>query len=269
MDEDDIDDALWASIAIVLDDLEDLENTEYESDEDAAAAAAIVGGLVEARLMRNEVRRRRYLTRKELLPNPREQTPWQALYASQSDRAFITTMGFDVAAFRYLLNGGFAHQWDTHPIERVDVDANGRPRLGRRSLDAAGALGLVLHWLSSSMRETSLQEIFALTPATANRYLRTAVDILISTTARLPDAAIRWPSSIAEFEEFSELITAQHPLLVGAFGVVDGLGIAVQVSEDEEVENSTYSGWRHDHVINNVLSFSPKGKLLVSSLLTV
>ena len=37
-----------------------------------------------------------YLTRPDLFPDPRNDTPWQALYHSQNDHAFITTMGFNV-----------------------------------------------------------------------------------------------------------------------------------------------------------------------------
>ncbi|KAF8326130.1 hypothetical protein F5887DRAFT_984706 [Amanita rubescens] len=43
----------------------------------------------------------------DLLKTPREATPWQALNSSKNDRAFITTMGFDVATFdliRYIIS---------------------------------------------------------------------------------------------------------------------------------------------------------------------
>jgi len=45
------------------------------------------------------------------------------------------------------------------------------------SLDGAGALGLVLHYLGSAMLEVSLQQIFTLIPATLNRYLEFAEEI--------------------------------------------------------------------------------------------
>ena len=38
-----------------------------------------------------------YLTQPQLLPNPRVDTPWQRLWASQSDPAYITTTGSQVA----------------------------------------------------------------------------------------------------------------------------------------------------------------------------
>ncbi|KAG2748894.1 hypothetical protein P692DRAFT_20733076, partial [Suillus brevipes Sb2] len=90
---------------------------------------------------------RTYLMRGDLLPNPRVSTPWQALYSAQKDRAFITTMGVDTLTFNHILRSGFATLWDTTPIPRNDTPATAVPRVHRRSLDVAGALGLVLHWL--------------------------------------------------------------------------------------------------------------------------
>ena len=116
-------------------------------------------------------RRRRphrlYLPRQELLPNPWDGTAWQQLWKSEEDRAFITTMGLDVATFRYILEGdnGFGIQWESSTIPRNDVCIYGGSRLDRRYLDGVGALGLILHYLGSSMLGVSLQQIFALTPA--------------------------------------------------------------------------------------------------------
>ncbi len=102
------------------------------------------------------------------MKNPRIGTPWQVLYGSRSDRAYITTMGVDCETFDKLLEGGFSHVWNTTPIPHYDVDQIAVPRIHRRSLDAAGALGLILHYLNSTMRETSLQQIFAIIPTTVS-----------------------------------------------------------------------------------------------------
>ncbi|CDO68934.1 hypothetical protein BN946_scf185000.g77 [Trametes cinnabarina] len=246
----------------VLEEMEE-EDLEEEEEEDALLAGFVLGGTEESHRARNEARRRRYLTRRELLPNPRKDTPWQQLYASCNDRAFITTMGIDVSTFHFILEHGFQRSWQMHPIERVDVDpSTAQPCPPRRSLDAAGALGLVFHWLTSSMRETSLQQIFALTPATTNRYLQTGIETLHNVLLTIPDALISWPTHMSEFQEYSDLITALYPLLVGAFGTVDGLNLPVQVSADQEIENATYNGWLHDHFVSNILTFCPKGTLL-------
>ncbi|KAI0635272.1 hypothetical protein C8Q77DRAFT_693631 [Trametes polyzona] len=243
---------------LVLDEIEDDEEDE-EQDELDFLAAFCLDGIEEARQMKNDARQRRYLRRGELLPDPRAEggTPWQRVYNSRIDRAFITTMGIDVSTFNAILEGGFSRRWDAHTIPRPDVRSTGHPRLNRRSLDAAGALGLVLHWLSSTMWETSLQQIFALTPATVDRYLHSALDILLFTLDDMPDTHITWPSP-RKMRYYSDLITRRLPLLVGAFGTVDGLNLAVQVSSDEDVENATYNGWLHDHFISNIICFCPE-----------
>lgn len=175
----------------------------------AALAALLVLGAEHAHSARLNQRAntRFYLCRPELVPNPRFATPWQYLYESCNDRAYITTMGFDVQTFEWLLDeAGFAERWNSTPILRADTNPDGAPRLGARSLDAAGGLGLYLHWLCSTMRETSLQEIFALVPSTVSRYLAFAQQILLNVLRELLDARISWPEQIEEYERLSALV---------------------------------------------------------------
>ncbi|KAF4604531.1 hypothetical protein EYR40_003305 [Pleurotus pulmonarius] len=177
-------------------------------------------------------------------------------------------MGFDVATFNFLLYGPgrFAEQWNTFTIPRDDTSSTGKPRLGRRSLDAAGALGLILHYLGSSMLEISLQQIFALVPATVSRYIKFAMMILLKTLQAMPEAKICFPKTIEELTEYTDLICTRHPLLRGAFASIDGLSLVAQVSEDPEIENATYNGWKSDHRISNILVFSPLGTIIAAVL---
>ncbi|KAJ8503054.1 hypothetical protein ONZ45_g11200 [Pleurotus djamor] len=245
-----------------------------DDDDELALIAAFVATIVAGALIAhsNRVRDRNpsrlYLCRPQLLPNPRVDTPWQRLYASQDDRAFITTMGVDVATFDLLLNGPghFAERWNAMPIPRADTSSSGIPRLGRRSLDGAGALGLVLHYLGSSMLEISLQQIFALVPTTVSRYVRFARRILLETLRTMPETQICFPKTLEEFQELSDLICERHPLLTGAFASIDGLSLLTQVSDDPELENATYNGWKSDHRISNILVFSPKGLIITAIL---
>ncbi|KAH9000056.1 hypothetical protein EDB92DRAFT_1789621 [Lactarius akahatsu] len=110
------------------------------------------------------------------------------------------------------------------------------------------------------MLKVSLQQFFALTPATLNRYLQFAEDILYRTLLQVREARISMPGSIAELEWLLSLIKECHALLEGAFGSIDGLSLCAQVSDDPEIENATYNGWKSDHRINNVFVFSPEGK---------
>ena len=131
-------------------------------------------------------------------------------------------MGVDIPAFNLLLQSGFEELWNTQPIPRNDVSSAGAPRVYRRSLDAAGGLGLVLHYLNSTMREYTLQQIFALTPAVASRYIDFSLDILLVTLRRMREAAIRWPRD-QEFALYAEIVQRRHRLLDGAIGTMDGL----------------------------------------------
>ena len=202
--------------------------------------------------------RRQYLGRMNLLPNPRVGTPWVHLYQNHEDRAFITTMGVDTSAFNAILKAGFGRLWNTRPIPRPDKLTAIHPRAGKRSLDAAGGLGLVLHWLSSTMRYVNLQQIFALVPSTISRYLKFALSNLLEVLRQMPHAAITWPRG-DEFLELSGYVSMRHPLLHGVFGSIDGLNLPCQVSSDTEIENATYNGWLHSHFISSVIVFSSKG----------
>ncbi|KAF5340016.1 hypothetical protein D9611_012339 [Ephemerocybe angulata] len=244
-----------------------------EEDETAAALGLFLGCAILPRLCQNELRRehRRYLTRPDLLPNPRINTPWQALHGSRNDRAFITTMGLNVDTFEYILNeGGFKNRWNDWTITntRNDVNPDGVPRPERRSLDSAGALGLVLHYfkLSSSMREVSLQLIFALTPSTVSRYLDRAQDILLETLEEMPEASITMPEGVDEFTSLNNLIVARHPHLTGGCASIDGLSLGVEEAADRELENATYNAWKAKHCINNVIVFSPEGLIILAVL---
>ena len=229
-------------------------------DELLACVGLVFYGVEEAR--HNSVLRRSsqrlYLTRSDLLPDPRTDTPWQALYHSKSDRAFITTMGFDVLTFHDILQNGFEKIWNETPILRCDVHPSSTPRVNSRSLDACGALGLILHYLNSTMLETTLAQVFALVPSTVSRYITFTLRILLFTLRHMKGARIHWPVD-NEFQEYNNLVLARHPLLVGAFGTMDGLNLPVQASHDQEIENSTFNGWLQDHFISSVFAFGAEG----------
>ena len=166
----------------------DEEESASELELAVAAISCLAVGAEQARIARAERRAetRQYLQRDDLLPNPREATSWQKLFSSRRDRSFITTMGVNVGTFEAILAAGFAKGWNENTIPRADIQTTGAPRLDRRSLDAAGALGLVLHYLSSTAQLWTLQEVFALTPTTCSRYLTFSLATLLDTLKKMP-----------------------------------------------------------------------------------
>ena len=201
---------------------------------------------------------RQYLGRMNLLPNPRIGIPWIHLYENHEDQVFITTMGIDTSTFHIILEASFRHLWYTQPIPCPDTHTTIHTQPMKRSLDTTGGLGLVLHWLSSTMQQVSLQQIFALMPSTISRYLSFALSILLEVLRLMPHTAITWPQG-NEFLKLSGYVSMQHPLLQGVFGSIDGLNLPCQVSSNVEMENATYNGWLHSHFISSVIVFSLKG----------
>ena len=238
---------------------------ESESQDQACllAAVLIVGSNEDhARSIENWRPRRQYLGRSSLLHNPHVGTPWVCLYEGRNDRTFITTMGINTATFHAILNAGFERLWYTRPIPHPDVHTTIHPRAARRSLDAKGGLGLALHWLSSTMQQISLQQIFALVPSTVSRYLHFSLSLLLKVLRHMPHATIIWPCG-DEFLELSGYVSTRHPHLQGVFGSIDGLNLPCQVSSNVEIENATYNGWLHSHFISSVIAFSSKGLCLL------
>ena len=123
--------------------------TGIQQDEDNKAvviivALALLGKQVPIRTMRT------YLTRPDLTGNPQGTSAWNHLWDVGNDQEFITVMGVDVWTFELLLIH-FSMAWDLARITQLDFNPNGDPQPARQSLDAAGGLALLLHWLSSSM----------------------------------------------------------------------------------------------------------------------
>ena len=108
------------------------------------------------------------------------------------------------------------------------------------------------------MLEVSLAQIFALIPSTVSRYISFTLGILLFTLRRMKEARIHWPVD-DEFDKYNDLVLARHPLLVGAFGTMDGLNLPVQTSQDQEIENSTFNGWLQDHFVSSVFAFGVEG----------
>ncbi|RPA77984.1 hypothetical protein BJ508DRAFT_203240 [Ascobolus immersus RN42] len=213
---------------------------------------------------RNQRRTRFYLTRGDLQsPN---NSPWQTLYDAGHDSAFILTTGVDTRVFHFLLQqGGFEHAWNSTPLPRRD-NFSVKPRPLGRSLTAAGALGLALHYLNSTMRDVDLHLIFGIPPAVCSRYRRFALTLLLTCLKRLPEAAIRWPNQ-EEMRHYSDLIVRRHGSeLTGAFGMVDGCHLPVACSGSLEVQNAYYNGWCSSHYTSNLFVFAPDGTIIFATI---
>ncbi|KAF8160047.1 hypothetical protein B0H34DRAFT_858699 [Crassisporium funariophilum] len=176
----------------------------------------------------------------------------RTLWSTQEDRAFITTMGLDVATFWKILEGpgGFGERWETMPIPQHDVSPAGAPQ-GHRQ------------WCRRPGDHSALSGI---SHAQMSRYLEFAEEILHQTLLSLDEASISMPRSVPHFQHLSDLICTRHPLLEGAFGSIDGLSLPSQELDDPEIKNVKYNGWKTGHCINSVLAFPPEGVIISAAL---
>lgn len=204
------------------------------------------------------------LRRCDLL-HPREEiTAWERLRQRGTNSAFLRTMGVTHRSFRWLLDR-FGPVYDTTVLARGDVNPRGSPRLGRRSLDAAGALGLVLHYMCTCGDDGVLQVVFGTVPAVTSRVLETGLALLLSVLATERLARITWPDA-DKMEAFSAMIEGKYSLLSGAFGFVDGLRLPIQVPGDPDLENAYYNGWVSQHNIGNIFCFAADGTIMHARL---
>ncbi|KAA1074568.1 hypothetical protein PGT21_010309 [Puccinia graminis f. sp. tritici] len=174
-------------------------------------------------------------------------------------------MGLDVRTFDDLLDR-FLARWNYTTIDRADVNPTGEPQLGRRSLDAAGALGLVLHWLCSTMSSYTLQQLFGVTPAVCSRYLASGMQHLLAVLQEHPQARFLWPTTDRRAQQYSAPIEKKYPLLTRCFGFLDGLNLPVLVSDNEDVQNAYYNGWTCSHYCSCILAFTPDGTIMYAIL---
>lgn len=111
-----------------------------------------------------------YLTCSNLLGNPLANSVWAYLWSACNVWAFVTTMDVDVQTFQITL-WHFSKEWCLETITQANVKPDGKPQIAHCSLDVAGCLPLVLHWLSSTMPAIPLQLSFAITPSICSLYL--------------------------------------------------------------------------------------------------
>jgi hypothetical protein len=205
--------------------------------------SAIICALI---LLKRQIRNRLYITNRILLEPSR--SPYQRLLANGDDSHFIHLMGVSVEVFRDLLKL-------ITPL--FDVKDTGRPR----RLNPAASLGLALHYLNSTMRQKSLQLIFAAGPATLSRTLNETLDKLLTVLKTMHDARVRWPSK-KQCEKYAAMVHAREERLENVFGFVDGVYFYVQEPDDPDYQRSLYNAWKqHTTTCANVFCFIASGEI--------
>lgn len=164
-------------------------------------------------------------------------------------------MGLTVRAFRKLHVAFIPHSFV------IQQKKEGRKRL----LATHDVLALVLHWLHSTMRQSTLCQLFGIVPSSVTVFIQQGLTILHKCLGQIPEAVVKWPSP-QEMEYCAGLINARENLLRSSFGFVDGLNLPVMEPSDPDVQNAYYNGWLSGCYVSNVLVFLPTGKVCFAAL---
>jgi hypothetical protein len=190
--------------------------------------------------------RNRFYIRLPALP-PVQQSAWAALYASRDDPSMMTCTGFNTASFHSLHNLLFP----------VPPNHSGHPP----SLDSHAKLGLILHYLNSSMMQKTLCQIFAVTEAIVSRDLNYMLNLLCEKLPTIPDAQIIWPNTNM-MKSMSDAISSYHQNNYHIFGFVDGVSFPIGDDSNPLMQNAYYNRWKGLCTVSNLIVYGADGCII-------
>ena len=201
----------------------------------------------------NSLRDRHYLRREAVLKP--YQSPWNRIYKKADDNSFLHLTGFSRSAFKKLLRILFDEE-DEH-----EQRGRGRPR----NLDNTALLGLYLCYVGSTMTTKWLCLQFGIVESTANEAIIKMRTLICDRLHTRPEARVIWPN-IEEMEKWAALVRVREPTVRTVIGFVDGVALHVQCGDSDEEQSTAYNGHCKDTMCNNVLAFSPLGKVFHASI---
>jgi hypothetical protein len=189
-----------------------------------------------------------------------EESPFAFLLASRNDQALLNATGVDHAEFSSLLSK-FQPLFDCYTVDERTGAIVEKPTANRgrkRSIDAAGALGLVLMWYRTKGAVTrTLPLIFGLTLTPMVKWLRFAKVCLFEALA---DFAPKMPS-VEQTRRYMDAIGRRYPHVASVAFAADGLKLPIQPPANDVKQNKFYNGWKHGHFVTNVIVFAADGSI--------
>ena len=133
-------------------------------------------------------------------------------------------------------------------------------------LDLRGQLALTLQFLTSSMKQKTLCQLYGVVPSSVSKILSSVMPRLLLAVSRDPDARIRYPSP-QEMAVFADWIHERHPdIPEGIFGFVDGVVMPCFNPPDPDIQNAYYNGYQGKTTITDVLIFQPDGCICYAAI---
>lgn len=210
-----------------------------------------------------ERRKRRSCISRKGLMEPNE-SPFQKVYECGHDQNMICLTGLDYRSFHKLLQQFTPYYNGTSIRRKYGKITKRKNKSGRpRKLSAAQTLGLYLAWTRTRGSSSVLQLIFGINASTLSLFLRYARRILEHVLLQDKDSVICLPDA-RTIKRFQKVIKRRYPYIKGTVFCMDGLKLEIEKSPDQDEQEIFFNGWHHTHWVNNVLVFSPDGKIVIA-----
>ena len=118
---------------------------------------------------------------------------------------------------------------------------------------ATCVLGVLLHYLNSTMRIKTLSQIFGASPAIVSRCINNTMTVLCDVLRELPCGVIQWPSH-DQMKIFASMIHDREPRLTNVFGFMDGVWFPMFNPSNPLTQNAYFNGWKQCTNVSNVVS---------------
>ena len=182
-------------------------------------------------------------------------SPWMRLLNCGDEESFLELTGFNFQGFRALVAAVATEDERFGRLRR-----RGRPPL----LGIHDQVGLYLFYVGSTMKAKHLALIFGVLPNTVTATINKMSKRIVYFLKNHPAAQIVFPS-IDEIQELCEFVRRREPMIDDVFGFLDGLALPVQCCPDIDEQNAFYNGYYGDTMVNNIILFSPKGKIIYTA----
>ncbi len=80
-----------------------------------------------------------------------------------------------------------------------------------------------------------------------------------------PLARIKFPDE-QKMQRFAEMISLHEPTISNIIGFMDGLGLAMETTDERIQQNAYYCGYDCDTMVNNILVLGPNGKVFFCAI---
>jgi hypothetical protein len=197
--------------------------------------------------LHNSKRTRYKLLRAGILP-PRL-SPWAQLLNYGDNVSFLDVTGFPRHAFMAL---------ETALLRVHTVPVKGRTP----ALNFRGQIGLYLFYLGSRMNLKHLCLLFGIVSSTASEIILKMMTIVVQSLSDDRHSRVKWRTEL-EMEEYAQMVfTRSNSKVANVIAMADGVAIPCECTDDPVVQNAYYNGYYHDTAVNNVIAFSPTGKII-------